>query len=400
VAKPGSSSPNTTIDAGAGATLDANNNRPNAVTTGQVPSNPTAPAPQDTLWMTPFSQRLGMQMNDSQQGLTVGSVTNQSLAARSGLRAGDHIQSINGTNVSTSADFARALQSAQSQGQINASVMRNGTPQNLSFALPNGFFNGINVPAAVTPNGITPVATTANGNVVVAPDGSTAVNAGGVLVPASGATTGANTGVAATGVAGAGVGAAVGANAAAPATRTTTQDTTVVQQQPTRVRPVDPPVAAHRAAVTTEALKVPDVNLGWTLKATPEGVVMSSLIDDGIAAQNKFESGDIIESIGGRPVTTPGAVSYELHRHKAGANVEFTILRNGKRFTDDVTLPLDHKPLLLERNETFGQANNDAKDQGASGAKPVPVNPTPQSVRELEEENQRLRKELEGLKKN
>ncbi|OAI55410.1 hypothetical protein AYO47_00475 [Planctomyces sp. SCGC AG-212-M04] len=401
VTKPGSSSPNTTIDAGADATLQPTNRTNQVPTTAQTPNTPPARAPQDTLWMKPFGQRFGMQMTDGQQGLTVGGVTNQSLAARSGLRAGDHIQSINGTNVTTAADFARAMQSAPNQGQINASVMRNGTAQDLTFSLPNGFFNGMNIPPvapAVTANGVAPVATAANGNVVVGADGSTAVNANGVLVPATGPTVGTN-GVAATGVAGAGVaGTAVGTNPAA-ATQTTTQDTTVVQQQPTRVRPVDPPVAAHRAAVTTEALKVPDVNLGWTLKATPEGVVMSSLVTDGIAAQNKFESGDIIESIGGRPVTSPGAVSYELHRHRAGENVEFSILRGGRRFTDDVILPQDHKPLLLDRNETFGQANNEAKDQGASGAKPAPVKPTEESVKELKRENMELRRKLDAVKK-
>jgi S1-C subfamily serine protease len=400
VAKPGSNSPNTTIDAGAGATFGPNTGGTNTAATGQAPANPPARTPQDTFWMKPFSQRLGMQMNDSGQGLTVGSVSNQSLAARSGLHAGDHIQSINGTNVSNPADFARALQSAPDQGQINASVMRNGTPQNVTFALPNDFFNGINIPpvtAGVTANGVAPLANAGNGNIVVAPDGSTAVNAGGVLVPASGATTNATTGTGV--VAGGAAGVAVGANQA-PAAQVTTQESTVVQgQQPTRVRPVDPPVAAHRAAVTTEALKVPEVNLGWNLKATPEGVVMSSIVADGIAAANKFEPGDIIESIGGRPVTSPGAVSYELHRHRAEEVVPFTILRDGRRFSDDVTLPKDHKPLLLERNETFGQANNEAKDQGGSGAKPVPVKPTEESVKELKKENEQLKKQLDGLKK-
>ena len=71
-------------------------------------------------------------------------------------------------------------------------------------------------------------------------------------------------------------------------------------------------VGTQKNPITTEALKVPPFDLGGELKATPEGVVLSTMVNDGLAAKSKLESGDIIESIDGRPITAPGAVAYEL----------------------------------------------------------------------------------------
>jgi len=352
--------------------------------TDRNPADGVRKEPRHQLWTGALGSRLGMQMSDTQQGLTVGNIANQSLAARSGLMAGDRIQSINGTNVTTAADFGRALQAANvNQGPISASVLRNDRLENVNLTLPNGFFNGINIPPVTNVAGATTLGNAPSAAVLS--DGTPAVNVNGVTIPANEGTQ---------------VGAAATATTATPGTQTTTtQESTVVQgQAPGRVRPVDPPVGTQRQAVTTEALKIPDINLGWTLKANPEGVVMSSLVEDGLAAKNKFQTGDIIESIDERPITSPGAVSYELHRHRAGATVKFGILRNGQRITEDVTLPQSHKPLLLNRNETFGQANNSAKDQGGSGARPVPVKPTEESIRTLEAENRALRRELEELR--
>ena len=164
-----------------------------------------------------------------------------------------------------------------------------------------------------------------------------------------------------------------------------------------RVRPTDPPVGTQKSPVTTEALKVPAFKMGAQLKATPEGVVVSSLTESGLAAESKLESGDIIETIGGRPIVAPGAVAYELHRHKAGSTVDVGILRGGRRMTHSLKLPNDHQPQLLNRNETFGESNNEAKEQGGSAARKVPVNPTEQSQKTLEE-NRELREEVNRLK--
>jgi S1-C subfamily serine protease len=342
-------------------------------------------------WRNTFNTRFGGELTTSPEGLTVSKLNNQSFAARSGLRAGDRIQSINGQTISSPVELARALQTAnQSQTPINAQVFRNGTTSDVALNLPTGFFNGLTIPATASGAagvGLAPIGSVGAGGAVVTPDGQVGVNAGGVVAPVTGEV---NTGV------------PQGGAAAAAAATTTEQpaNQAVAQQAPLRSRPLDPPVGTQRAGVTTEALKVPDVDLGWTLKATPEGVVMSSLVEDGLAAKNKFETGDLIEAIDGRPVSAPGAISYELHRHRAGATVDFTILRNGKRLTESVTLPDSHKPLLLNKNETFGQANNNAKEQGGSGAKPVQVTPTEESKRTLEEEVKALRAELEELRRS
>jgi len=336
-----------------------------------------------------FNNRFGAQLNGGRDGLTVGNFTGQSFAAQAGLQQGDRIQAVNGTNVSSPADFARTLQTAnQSQTPINARVFRDGASRDVSLSLPNGFFDGLSFPAAASGAGVVP--SVGAGGAAVAADGTVGVNAGGVFVPTEGDVT--------SGVPqGTGTGATAGA-AAASTTGQSVGQSVAQQQPPLRNRPVDPPVGTQRTGVTTEALKVPDVDLGWSLKATPEGVVMSSLVDDGLAAKNKLQSGDVIEAIDNRPVNSPGAVSYELHRHRAGATVDLSIMRNGRRVKEQITLPESHKPLLLNRNETFGQANNSAKEQGASGARPLEVKPTEESIRTLEAENKALRSELEELR--
>ncbi|QDT52813.1 serine endoprotease [Caulifigura coniformis] len=348
---------------------------PDNAATGQNPRVVDGePRPDNVLFNRELGNRLGMQMTAAQGGLTVGTVNQQSLAGRSGLLSGDQIRSVNGQPVTTTEDFGRLLQSGVEQGPITASIVRDGAARDVSLSLPNGFFNGLNVPAAV-----------GAGNIAVAPDGTAGVNVGGAYVPATGEVNVGTNAATATGSAAASVGGAPGQ---------------AVAQQPAapRSRPLDPPVGTQRSPITTEALKVPDVDLGWTLKATSEGVVMSSLVDDGLAAKNKLEPGDLIESIDGRPVTSPGAVSYELHRHPAGATVDFTLLRNGRRTTESVTLPESHKPLLLNQTESFGQANNAAKEQGGSGASPVELKPTEESLRRLEAENKALKAELEALR--
>ena len=341
---------------------------------------------QNVMWNGDLSNRFGMRLSNDNSGLTVGNVTQNSIAARGGFRTGDQIQSINGQPIRTQADLTRALQASGNQ-PVSGQVLRNGVASDINFALPEGFMVGLNGAAAANV-GAGPAA-----SVGILPDGSVTpgVNVGGAFVPAP--TGEVNT--AATQAA-----AGVGAPQTAPQGQIeTAADRAVVQQTPSRSRQLDPPVGTQKSPVTTEALKVPEFNLGGSLKATPEGVVISSLINDGLAAGSKLESGDIIETIDGRPITAPGAVSYEFHRHRAGAVVELGILRGGQRITRQMKLPETHEPLLLNRSETFGQANNDAKEQGGTGARPLPVKPTEESKRTLEEENRALKAELEQLRK-
>ncbi len=340
-----------------------------------------------------LSAGLGMTMSGTKEGITVGDVSANSIAARSGLLSGDRIQSINGRAVSTPADMGLALQQLRGQQEIRARVIREGLPNDVTLRLPNGFVDslinegaaaptigasvGLGNGLAVTPDGSVGV------GVPVAPGVSAVVGAEGTVsgVPQNSVQSGMATGRAAIsgqsaesqGTAGRGG----NRNAAAPVG---------TQRSPATVQ-------------TTEALKVPDVNLGWNLRPTPEGVVISELVGGGVASSSKLEAGDVIDSIDGRPVTTPAAVSYELHRHRGGTSVDMTVLREGKRTTQRVRLPEDHQPLLLNTTETFGAANNDAKEQGATPSTPLPVTPTDQSLRVLEQENERLRREIEELRK-
>ncbi len=378
-ARPGDRSTGQRRGAGrnAGANVTPPNNRPTIGGDPRVNDAPRDGGPGYVRWDGGLNQRMGMQLTAARDGLTVGEVGPQSVAARSGLQAGDRIQSINGQSVSTPDAFAQALQSPGAQGPFSARVIREGTPRDLSFSIPNGFFNGLNV------GGVPAV--DVGGGIGIAADGTPGVNAGGIFVPATG-----DVQVGA-GQAGAGRGVAGSAPTAG-------MDRAASEPTLGRNRPVDVPVATQRTPLTTEALKVPEVDLGWQLKATPEGVVMSSLVDDGLAAQSDLQSGDLIESIDGRPITAPGAVAYELHRHRAGATIDVSILRGGKRLIRQIQLPDSHQPLLLNRSETFGAANNAAKEQGGSSERPVPVKPTEESRKTLEEENRALREQIEELR--
>jgi len=388
---------------------------------GNVNTNRST-GPKAQLWnaaqTTALNNQLGMSTTPSGSGLTVGNVTNNSIAAKSGLMPGDLIQSINGQSISSAQDFGRALLASGNPQAINAQIMRNGNLQNVSMSLPNGFLNNLSTAAA---NGITGAgaATTgfsptaaigANGQVspavntpvgtVVAPTTSE-VNTAATQQSTLDATVAANErsiaqnlgalngNTGGTAVAGTNVDGTAGSAAAT--------DRTAIQQ-PQRVRQPDVAVGTQKNPVVTEALKVPPFDLGGELRATPEGVVVSSLVNDGLAAKSKIKSGDIIETIDGRPVTAPGAVPYEMHRHRAGSTVDVGLLRDGERITRQLKLPQDFEPQLLNRSETFGTANKEAKEQGASGARPIPVKPTEESRRTLEEENQALKAEIEQLR--
>jgi len=399
--------------AGTGGTTVGSSNGVNG-TTGQVGQKWNANQ------MRALDKGLGMTTTSSNNGLTVGNVTNNSIAAKSGLTPGDRIQSINGQTISSAQDLAQALQGASNPQAINAQIMRNGNSQNVNMSLPNGFFNGLSTAAASGITGAGAGTTGFSPGAVIGASGqvSPAVNTpvGPVVAPTTSevntaatqqstldATVAANersiaqnTGALAGnagGTAAAGTAAADNATETEPST-----DRTANQQQPQRVFRPEVPVGTQKNPVVTEALKVPSFNLGGELRATPEGVVVSSLVNDGLAAKSKIESGDIIETINGRPITAPGAVPYEMHRHRAGSIVDIGLLRDGKRITRQMKLPESFEPQLLNRSETFGTANKDAKEQGASGARPIPVKPTEESRRTLEQENQALKAEIEQLR--
>lgn len=77
---------------------------------------------------------LGVQLaNQPGAGLTVSGIANNGVVARAGLRQGDRIVSINGTPITTEAQFLQALRTPGSQG-ANILVFRNGQQQTLSLS--------------------------------------------------------------------------------------------------------------------------------------------------------------------------------------------------------------------------------------------------------------------------
>jgi serine protease Do len=135
---------------------------------------------------------------------------------------------------------------------------------------------------------------------------------------------------------------------------------------------------------------VTPVELGWELKDTPEGVMILQIQADGVAHDSKLEAGDIIETVDGRPVTTPGALFYELHRHAPGTSTAIGIMRNGQRRTERIRLPETHTAEVLSGTAATGVT-------GGISSAPIGQAPTLES---LQAEIQALRAEIEALRQS
>jgi S1-C subfamily serine protease len=89
--------------------------------------------------------RLGVTMEDLdsqlaeyfgvKEGVLVKSVTQDSPAAKSGLKAGDVITAINGRHVYDSSDITRALDRVEGEGEVTIEVMRDRKAQTLKGKL-------------------------------------------------------------------------------------------------------------------------------------------------------------------------------------------------------------------------------------------------------------------------
>jgi len=117
------------------------------------PSAPRAPrAPGMVTPAMPFeffgrarTGRLGVTMEDLdsqlaeyfgvKEGVLVKSVTQDSPAAKAGLKAGDVITAINGRHIYDSSDIARALDRVEADGEVSIEVMRGKTAQTLKGKL-------------------------------------------------------------------------------------------------------------------------------------------------------------------------------------------------------------------------------------------------------------------------
>ena len=89
--------------------------------------------------------RLGVTMEDLdsqlaeyfgvKEGVLVKSVTQDSPAAKAGLKAGDVITAINGRHIYDSSDIARALDRVEADGDVSIEVMREKKAQTLKGKL-------------------------------------------------------------------------------------------------------------------------------------------------------------------------------------------------------------------------------------------------------------------------
>jgi hypothetical protein len=120
------------------------------------------------------------------------------------------------------------------------------------------------------------------------------------------------------------------------------------------------------------------VDLGWELKDSKEGPLVLMVHPNGAAHAGNLKAGDIITTIDDHVVSTPGAVSYELHRHPGGTAVNIGILRDGERTSERVTLPDTHQAQLLEGDAAAAQQTAD--------------------LDALREEIQQLRQEIQELR--
>jgi S1-C subfamily serine protease len=94
-------------------------------------------------------------------------------------------------------------------------------------------------------------------------------------------------------------------------------------------------------------VELPFVDLGWSLRNTPNGVLIIE-IRKGPLSKDELKAGDVILGIDKNRVASPAAVNYELHRHKAEAIVEFELIRENRRVVKRVRLPQTHQALLLD----------------------------------------------------
>ncbi|MBC8170739.1 MAG: PDZ domain-containing protein [Anaerolineae bacterium] len=78
---------------------------------------------------------LGVQLEETEQGVTVSEVVTGSVAEQIGIQAGDIIKSIAGTEVTSIDQVRSALRDAQETGEISLTLDRAGTTVELSFAV-------------------------------------------------------------------------------------------------------------------------------------------------------------------------------------------------------------------------------------------------------------------------
>ncbi|MBX3444135.1 MAG: PDZ domain-containing protein [Planctomyces sp.] len=316
---------------------------------------------------------LGVSLQAARGGVGVTAVVPSGIAGNGGFVVGDTIRSIDGVAVRNDNDIYRALHAHQAGDRVTVQVLREGTPRDLTLTLPSTFQPAM-LDEAVAETAVagaaglagTPAADPSTRIETQAETGISGTQLGTDRLDPNGLPTTTGQGAASQGLSTEGL-TLEGATDETPAARPT--------------RRVEPSLSS------VDVRKVSPIDLGWQLRDTTVGVAVVSIADDGALGQGDLRGGDIIESVNGRIVTTPGALYYELHQVGAGEGVNLGILREGERQTARVTLPATHRPELLDNAAV-----------SAAGATTGQEALTPADVRSLMQEVRELRAEIEALK--
>lgn len=88
-------------------------------------------------------------------------------------------------------------------------------------------------------------------------------------------------------------------------------------------------------------------DLAAAMKLDPRaGVLISSVADSGPAKKANLKAGDVIASVGGKPVRDPADAQREVLGHEVGQAVACEVLRDGQRYATQVTLAIRPEPAL------------------------------------------------------
>jgi len=168
------------------------------------------------------------------------------------------------------------------------------------------------------------------------------------------------------------------------------RDTIRVTAEPAATRVVvDGDAAVAKNDVT------PTVDLGAVLETTPAGVEVVRIDAVSPLADAGLKSGDFIKTAAGQSVVTPDALFRVLNEFDGGATVELSAVRNGSEMDFKLTLPEEHKKVLVDRAEELeGSARNAPDSRRARTTDPRLL----QQIRRTQEQQQAQLKYLhDGL---
>ncbi|MBL8848693.1 MAG: PDZ domain-containing protein [Planctomycetaceae bacterium] len=116
---------------------------------------------------------------------------------------------------------------------------------------------------------------------------------------------------------------------------------------------------------------VPEVDLGAALETTTEGVEVVRIDPISPLREAGMNEGDFIKTAAGKSVVTPKALFRILNEFDGGATVALTAHRNGEEQEFSLTLPAEHKKVLvdpIEETASAGGRNNLSVTSGDRGS--------------------------------